>query len=95
LALVLRPSGSTAKCDSRWRETAQSDAASFSVPLLKAYGFNPLQLLFACISKMRNAIDGVRQGGSAGGDSSSARAHQPGASETDALLFNPLDGPDD
>jgi hypothetical protein len=95
LAQELPPSGSAAKCDLWCLEAELSDAASLSVPLLKAYGFNPLQLLFACISKMRNVIDGVRQSDSLGGDSSSTRARQAGSSETDALLFNPLDDPGD
>jgi hypothetical protein len=71
--------------------------ALISVPLLKAYGFSPLQLAKACMSRLRNATDGLGRGAAAadafsGSNSSDAPA---GPCETDALLFNPLDEPGD
>jgi len=64
-----------------------TNASIFSVPLLKAYGFNPLQLALACISSIRSASGGSGTAGS----SRSSSSLPVGDSETDALLFNPLD----
>jgi hypothetical protein len=63
--------------------------------LLKAYGFNPLQLVFACISRTRSAVGGGHSESADGGSSGGTSGRHHGSSETDALLFNPLDEPGD
>jgi hypothetical protein len=74
-------------------DALQTDAAVFSIPLLRAYDLSPVHFASVLIGRLRMAAAGSGRSERAEDIIHASTERAARACETDALLFNPLDEP--